>query len=469
MMNFHLIRCWAEYRKKVQCLPAFAFFLCTLFTQPVYSASNIVSGSVYGDAATVATATAIASVEDGASNLLIAHNGTTSLSLGHTIEGSISITNGFNSLAILATNATVTAAGGAPALRVEGGGTLSILGGSFSGANDNSPLNPSAQAGATISGTTQTTLDGTTILGGSNFGIGAPALEISDGNLIVTGNSVLTGGPGNSAILAANSSIQITNGTFSGGAGGATLDLTQSSATILGGTFNAQIDTPTFFLNDSDLFLNGGSVTNGGLLSFASAGTTNTIALHSGAFDSLVFSSGTNALQIFTAGSNLTGNIELFQVGGTMQVSNLVTDAFQTVRLSSGASIDFSEAFTLSSGGVFWLDSKNEQASFTSLTIQSNATLNINEATIFADYFEAESFSTNRLSIADTGNGLIDAQSALFKTNSSLIVNITGGGLSGAETNAYALISANTGQLFAGASTNTAAATADSFKENVDI
>ncbi len=452
--------------QKVKHLAVLSFFFHAL---PALAASNTVTGTVYGDAAAVATAASIASIQDGTTDLRIQHAGTANLALGHAIKGSITITNGFSTFSILAANSSV-AASGSSALDIKGGDTLKISGGSFSGSDNDSPMTPSAHAGATIYGTRQTTLDGTTIIGGSNFGIGAPALEISDGELIVTGDSVLTGGPGNSAILAITSDVQITNGTFTGGTGAAALTLLDgSTATIHGGTFHSEMNIPTFIMEDSDLFLNGGSVTNGGLYSRASANKTSTVEIHSGLFDSLVFKGAADSsLFFFTAGSNFTGNTELFQLGGNMAVTNLADDTFQTVRLSDGASIQFTRDFALSSGGTFWLDSNSEQAAFTSLNVAPNATLNVNAGRVYADYFTADSFSTNMLSITSTTNGLIDAQTAHFKTDSILAVNISGAGLSSIETNTYALLSANTNQLFAGASTNTAA-TAESFKQNVDI
>jgi len=461
-------------QKKVQHLAVLTFFCCALLVRPAHSASNTVTGTVYGDAATIATATTLSSIEDGASDLLIAHDGTTSLSLNHIIEGSITITNGFSAFTLQATNSTLNSTG-SPALILDGGGALNLIGGNFSVSSappgDGPPLPPSSgnNIGLLITDTAQTTLTGTTITGGSESGIGGSAVDIENGNLIVTGDSVLTGGEGSSAILATGSDVFITNGTFTGGSGAYALTLASgSSASLFGGTFSSDTGIPTFLLQDSDLSLNGGDVTHGGLLSFASSGKTNAISVHSGLFDTLLFQSETHGYQTFTAGSNFTGNTDLFQVGGTLSVSNISDEAFQIISVSGDASIDFSNHLTLPSDGLIWLQSDLDRANFSDLTISSNATLFAGTSQVSVDFFTAESFSSNVLSITSTTNGFLDTQTAYFKSNAVMTVNLNGAGTSTLETNDFALVSANADQVFAGASTNTAA-TAETFKENVDV
>lgn len=450
--------------QKAKHLAVLAFFLCALSS---HAADNTATGLVYGDPALLATTNSILSVMDGTSTLRIQHTNTTDLVLGHEIQGSITITNSFDNFTIQATGSSLSASG-ATALNVEGGETLIVSSGFFSAGETDNPLFPSANPGAVISGTRKTTLEGTTIIGGSNSGIGAPALEINDGELIVTGDSVLTGGPGNPAIFATTTDLQISNGTFSAGTGGATLTLLEgSSATIHGGNFSTETDIPTFFLQDSDLFLHDGTVSNGSLYSLISTGKSSNVTLHEGAFDSLVFQGATDSSQFFTAGTNLVVSNGLFQTGGTMGVSNLKSNAFPTVRLSNGASITFLQAFTLPSGGTFWLDSGNEQASFTTLNIESNTTFNINAGQVSASYFEAGSRSTNIFAITSEDHGLIDAQTALFNTNSAMVIDALDVSTSTLQTNNYMLVSADPDQLFAG-TTNTPANTV-SFTNNVNV
>ncbi|MEN7973054.1 MAG: autotransporter outer membrane beta-barrel domain-containing protein [Verrucomicrobiota bacterium] len=472
MMKHHSTRYRAEQGKRAMHLMVPALFLCfTLFS---HAASNIVDGTAYGTN-DWSDAGSISSQSDGVGTLEILHLGTTNLTLSHDIEGDVAIENVFDNFTIIATNSSLTGLQSS-ALTVTGGTNLYILGGYFSATNKPSdgsgpPLPPSSanNIGVNISGTKRTVLDGTTVVGGTDSGIGGPAVQISDGELIITGNSSLTGGAGNPAIYASAANIEITNGTLSAGSEGPALFLSSgSAATIHGGTFISETNQTTFFLMDSDLTLNAGTVSNGIFYSYGSEGATNTAILHDGEFDLLYFEMSTNATQYFTAGSNLTGKAELYQNSGNMSVTNIQSNAFSKVVLFNGASIDFTLDFILPSGGNFLLDSASEQATFSSITIESNATFSAGAGYVSADHFLADSFSTNMLAITDSTNGLIDAQTAHFKTNSILVIDTVGTGLSSQETNEYTLVSANSGQLFAGASTNTPATT-ESFTNNVVV
>ena len=111
--------------------------------------------------------------------------------------------------------------------------------------------------------------------------------------------------------------------------------------------------------------------------------------------------------------------------------------------------------------------SDNEQADFSALRLEGGALL-LNTGRISADIFEAGPLSTNQFVVTDQASGRIDTRTAYFQTGSALIIDASAVGISSSETNTYTLISANAGQLFAGADTNTAA-TAGTFKDHVDI
>jgi len=454
-MTKHQTGLAVRYGKKAKRFIALAFFLCAAIA-PSLATTNSASGTTYQT--NLAKKESIRSIESGTGSLIIGYEDTCELTLSHQIQGSISIDNSFDELNIYATNSSL-AGTKETALTVQAGKALNIFGGNFSVTNisssgGNGPIMPPGFANniaIEISDTDHTTLTGTTISGGTESGIGGTALRIEAGALTIAGDSVLTGGQGAEAIFASHADLLISNGTFNAGAGGITLALSdESSAIINDGSFSSETNKTTFLLLDSDLQMTGGSVSNASLLSLVSAGETSTAVLHSGTFNWLQFNMNTNGSHILSTGTNFIGNTELFHVGGNMVVTNATAETFSSVYLSGDASIEFLNAFTITSNETFKLDSNADQATFSALNIESNATLSVGEGFVSVDTFTAEAFSTNRLSITSSTNGWIDAHTATFRTNAVLVINTENIGTSSIETNEFTLISAGTNQLIAG-------------------
>ncbi len=457
MMNLHSTRRWAENRKKVQYLAVSAFLLCTLLVRPAHAASNTVSGTVYGAASAVATATTIASVEDGASDLLIAHDGTTSLTLSHEITGFINITNQASSFTVNATGANITsthstvfAARNATNLTLIGGRFIGTIG--AEGGSGNAPPLPGLEesSGGSISNSMAT------IIGSEFAGGGSAAGFVMEQSTLTISNGTFRGGNTGGGLIALDrSSVTIHEGSFTGGVGNTAFFLQDSDATVYGGTFDGNLNGTSAVLGD-------------GLFSILTDATTNHVDLLGGDFSSLAFYGVEGSVQHFLAGTNLIVRNGIVQNGGTVVIDNQNSDALNDILILSGTMAFPSNTFTLLDGGSFILDGQDSRATFSQLNVASNATMNIGVASIIANTFIADSFSSNILAITSAGNGLIDTQTAYFKTNSVLQINLSGAGVSSIQTNNYALISADTDQIFAGATTNTNA-DAESFKENVNI
>jgi hypothetical protein len=252
-----------------------------------------------------------------------------------------------------------------------------------------------------------------------------------------------------------NSTVTIHSGSFTGGVGTTAFWLQDSDATVYDGNFVGNI---------------GGTnvVVGNGLYSEVTGATTNHVNLHGGTFSSLGFYGADGSVHNLLAGTNLVVENGIFQNGGTVIVDNQNDSALTNIIVFSGTMSFPSNTFTLMQGGNFILDGEDSAATFNRLNIASNATLDIGVASITAHAFHAGSLSTNRLSITDSTNGLISTQTAWFNTNSVLVVNAATAGMSSVETNDFALISANTNQLFAGTTTNSAA-TAEDLKDNLTV
>ena len=449
-----------------------ALFLCSApFSQ---AATNWVSGTAYGtDYSALATAGSIDSVASADGSLIIGYESTTNLNLSHDISGFVMITNQAAGFKMDAAGATLTSAQGAVFTAINST-NLVINGGKFvgvAGTAGNPPIPMQAVGG----GITESTV---TISGSEFSGINGTAGFVAErSDLTLTNDVTVRGGDYGIGLIAADhSTATIHSGSFTGGVGTTAFWLKDSDATVYDGTFAGNID--------GDILVAGT-----GLFSELTGATTNHVALHGGTFSSLAFYSTNGAVQHFLAGTNLVVENGIIQNGGTVVVDNQANTALQQIILQDGT-MQFGRDFTLGSNGVFTLlngtmsfpsntfnladggrfilDGQDSAANFNILNIAPNATMNIGVASVMANDFYADSFSTNMLAITDSTNGLISTQTAWFDTNSVLVVNAAAAGMSSIETNDYGLISANTNQLFAGASTNSAA-TADDLKDNVTV
>ncbi|MDF7808507.1 autotransporter domain-containing protein [Pontiellaceae bacterium B12219] len=257
---------------------------------------------------------------------------------------------------------------------------------------------------------------------------------------------------GGNGLFASNSTAVIHSGSFNGGLGGQVNGNTEnggsgliaidgSSITIYSGTFTGIAGSESVVLQNSDFTSYGGLYTSGGLLSQTTGSQTNTLNLFGGSFSSLsLINAATNGFQSITA-SNITVSAGITQNGGTVEINNIESAAFQNLTIQSGIMM-FSSNLTLS--GTLNLDSANSKAMFQGLEADNNAIVNLGQGEIEANgAFNLLSGSTLNIDIVTNHSGTISAASAAFSTNSSLHIDASQAGFgSGSTTNTFLSTSA---------------------------
>lgn len=423
---------------RTQHLLMILLFLCSARMAP--AGTNWVSGTAYGtNYAALATNGSISSLADGAGSLIIGYEATTNLTLSHDIEGYVAITNQVEGITVNANGAALTSANGA-VFSARYATNLVVTGGQFIGASGFVGNTPRQAVGGWITNSTAAISD-------AEFsGINGTAGFVMERSQLTVSNVVFRGGAYGMGLVAGNQSIvTIQSGSFTGGVDTTAFWLQDSDVTVYDGTFAGDLG-------------GSGDVVGTGLFSELTEATTNDVALYGGTFSSLAFYGVDGSVQNFLAGTNLVVQNGIVQNGGTVIVDHQTNAALNDIVILSGTMAFPSNAFTLMEGGSFVLNGQESAAEFNALNLSSNATMDIGTASIAADTFYAGSLSTNLLTISSSTNGFISTQTARFDTNAVLVVNATAAGISSIETNEYALISAKTNQLFAGASTNSASA-----------
>jgi hypothetical protein len=438
--------------KKAARAGAAAFLLCA--AGGAQSATNLVSGLAYGTNYTaLSTAPVIQSVESTNGSLVIAYEGTTNIVLAHDISGFIVLSNRTEGVRIDAAGAALSH----PEIAVlfaSQATNLSINGGRFTGLDDTGSGGPPGPGQGAVGGWIA---DSSASITDSEFtGAGFNAGMVTERSALTASNVIFRGGESGIGLFAFdNSSITIHSGSLTGGTSTTGFYLQNSDATVYDGTFAGNIDGTD-------------NVAGTGLFSEMTQAATNSVTLYGGTFSSLAFFSTNGAVQHFLAGTNLTVQNGIVQNGGTVIVDNLGDSALSDIVVLSGDMMFPSNAFTLAAGGRFVLDGPDSSAHFSGLQVASNAALHVGTSLLTADAFTADSFSSNLLTITESTNGQIMAQTARLDTNSIMVVDAAAAGLSSSETNDYVLISTAADQLFAGSSTNQPA-TAEDLKENVSI
>ena len=442
MLNRHSKRNWAgKGNPKVRHLPVPTFFLCILASLPAGAATtNWVDGTAYGtNYAALANAGSIVSKADGSGSLIIGSTSTTNITLGHTIDGFIAITNRSGNFSIAAGTATLKSPDYA-VLAIEGG-TNTITGGHFigtTGSGGNFPPIPgqSQSGGSSISAMGGLLVNGTATVIGSEFAGAAgqngfklegSSLTISNG--VFRGGSAGTSGFGGSALWASdNSTVTIFGGSFTGGVGNTAFYLKDSDVTVHGGNFIGNVGG-----NPANL------IAGDGLFSELTSATNNHVSLYGGTFSSLAFYGVDNSIQHFLAGTNLVVQNGIIQNGGTVVIDNQHNAALQQITLQAGR-MEFDRDFTLGSNGVFNLFRGD-------LVAASNLVFGTDSKLTF---------------VMSNGFAKVTADTATFQSNSTMQVYISSVGLAKGTNNLTLLETGN------GISVETNAADTANFKSTVD-
>lgn len=410
------------------------FFLC-LAPHSANASTNWWEGTVFGT--NISEATSISSLEHGDGSLIIGFGGTTNLALGHRIEGTISITNGFDRFSLQGTGSVVSNTADT-VLRITGGKNLFINGGEFRGLGSSTdgggsipPIgSATAAVGAIFSGTSNIVVSKALITGGTYLPnnaitLGTDGIQATDTTLVFTDDgtdsSTVIGGNGGElswdgagphsmgghGLNIGNSTLIISNGTFKGGNGGDVstdsdfigaswgghaIDATNSTIEIHSGTFTGGdagsiTDThnnPENRKGGSALYVENSDVTiHGGTFKAGATGRDDTYAFYSLAYGE---GSVSNKLLGGTFDSIGFGGGRQFITLGTNLVVNGVfgqNGGILYVDNQSDAPLQNTEInsgtlliendFTLGSGGSITLNSGYSEIFFENLAIQSGA------------------------------------------------------------------------------------------------
>jgi hypothetical protein len=490
--------------KKVWHVIVSAFFLCALAPLSSYAITNWADGIAYGtNFGALATDPSITSITNGPGSLAIGFSNTTSITLNHQVNGSITVSNRFSNFTLTGTGSTVSNSQLA-VLSVTGGTNLAITGGTYQGTSGTGgfvlPPTPgvpsvtnatsSAAFGALILGTEKVTISKASFSGATysptdSTSEGTDGILAANTSLIFTDDgsesSTLTGGNADSAdtdslggagLALFSSSLLASNGTFKGGSsgvagssslGGDGIFATNSVLEIHGGTFtggNAGSATTSqggygIFAIDSDIQIEGGEFTGGtagnqaffGLFSRATSNQSTSIELNGGTYNLIGFDG--KGTQYLTAGTNLVVRDGVVLYEGTLVVTNEIDAPFQTNTIVGGT-MQFANDFNLAQDGEFFISSHEGQIDFTNknLNVSSGATL----------FFRA---TTN-------GTGMISGENISFETNSTVTVVNQLAGLSVGSSITSTVVSA-TSNLYVVTAGGTSNATLDNFVENVNI
>ncbi len=314
---------------------------------------------------------------------------------------------------------------------------------------------------------------GTNIIDGTSTFVGGAGGSVD----FATTNTMTYGGCGLSAYN--NSTVIVSNGTFQGGStgdasagsgftstsiAGPGLFVKDSTLHIVDGTFtggdtgsaDTSIAGAGILAIDSDITVDGGTFTGGqdgtksfyGLLSNATAGKTNSIALNGGTFNFVGF--GGEGMQLLSTGTNgpvISDSMVL--ISGTLIATNQNNAPFQTTTIQNGT-MRFTENFNLANAGRLYIAST--------------------EATVdFAGDFTASSNATLWISAHTNGTGTITADNAYFHADSILAITNQLAGLSVGSSVTSTVVSATSDihVITSGGTTNSA--TDSNFAENVNI
>ncbi|WP_372796001.1 autotransporter domain-containing protein [Pontiella sp.] len=317
---------------------------------------------------------------------------------------------------------------------------------------------------------------------------GGIGLEIYNSSVTLS-NTTVTGGAGGSAsvddeytasadggnaLYASNATVVVQSGTYTGGAAGSEdgetgtggaglLAVGGSSITNFGGTFTGASGTAALVIENSALTTYGGTYTGGGLYSATTDGGTNVLTLHGGSFSSLTFVNASNGYQ-YVSVSNISVATEVYQDGGFVEVENIDDLAFQAITITNESTMAFNQDFELS--GSLTLASEGSAALFQGLDVGSGGSLELGLGTISAGDVTLQSGSDISFTVSTNQNGLLDAATVTFETNSSLTVDAslagfpsgvststiiqTTGGISGFDTNQVntdIIVSQNTNEI----------------------
>ncbi len=446
---------------------AFAFFIVFALGHAGRAAStNWVDGTAYGtNYSGLATSASISSVSDGSGSLAIGYDGTTDLTISHDVEGFIIVSNRIDGFTLDATDGSVTGSQYA-VLTVLGGSNLTISGGQFTGTEGSAgiivPPIPgqgtqtnavsSAAVGGVLYGVTNVAITGTTFAGATyspnnQYSIGTDGLQLIGSGAVAITNATVSGGDaaaadsgvslGGHALYVQDTDVVLVGGSYTGGSsgtadvsfGGTALFATNASVVIDGG---AQLaggnDAEAVYLRNSNLMLNDGIIQGGlygtneyfGLVSIADTGKTSRIELNDGYINSIDFAG--DGAQAVTIGTGLSVGDFIVVDGGSITVTNLSNTPLQHTFVRDG-SIAFVNGFDLLSGGDFTLDSASSQASFSSLSVYSNATLwaGLGTIDVSTDFTLSEGGILSFLIVTNEA-GRLNAASSTFETNSTIRV-----------------------------------------------
>lgn len=511
MLKCHLKTCTTTMDgSQVKHIAVLAFLFLLVSIRFTSAQINSVSGAAYGTN-DLSTAASIASVADGEGFASIGYTGTVDLVVQHNIDGYVVVSNQINGFSLQAANGSVSSSDYA-ALMVIGGTNLSVTGGAFIGSTAEGgiilppfPGEPaqtnfqsSAAMGGLIYGAKDALLNGS-MFSGTNYtansttSIGTDGLQIIESSVVLS-NATLRGGNapgggtsiGGAALYAQNASVEVMNGTLLGGSAGSSstafsgeaLHATNSTITVGG---SAQLTggdgAAAVYARNSDLTVTGGTFQGGafgldkyfGLVSLVDAGTSNTVVLSGGTFNSVDFAG--SGLQFLTVGNNLTVEDLIVVDGATLMVDNQSNDALQDILIRDG-SMHFANDFSLRPGGLFTLDSASSLAGFSTLDVQSNAVLWIDQGAVdVASDFRLAGGGTLFFSIMTNRHGALMADTALFQTNATIQIDATAAGFT-QRTNDLRLVSTPSASgisvLFSNGTTNTATGSNLASNLNVD-
>ncbi|MEE9367533.1 MAG: autotransporter domain-containing protein [Pontiella sp.] len=421
--------------------------------------TNYVSGTAFGtNYSTLATQSSISSIANGPGLLLIEYSGTTNLTLSHNIQGLISVSNSTPDFVINATGSSISNSY-IYALGVSNATNMMIKGGRFIGTSGTVSGFPPLPGDVDIEGITSSAVGGTFLnssvtISGSEFrGSGSNEGLLMEQSELIVSNGTFHGGETGAGLVAFNnSSVTIYDGSFTGGVGNTAFYLENSDATVYDGTFGGNINGTT-------------NIAGSGLFSLATGTTTNQVALYGGDFSSLAFFGTTGAVHNFYAGTNLTVQNGVIQNGGKVIVDNQDIDAFDDVIVFSGT-MQFSNTFSLASGGNFSLFGVDSAAEFTDLDISSNASFNVSNGKLSADTLSIHESGNLNFWIFNGTNGSATADTAYIHTNASMFVDATASGYAAGANSVILLSTTASNELFVVGETFTNNATTGDFNTN---
>lgn len=239
---------------------------------------------------------------------------------------------------------------------------------------------------------------------------------------------------GGHGLLTSNSTINIYGATLSGGEAGSRIfkgsslkGLAGTGLTALDGsiisatntTFSSGTNAPAAALRNADFYVVDSFFNDGGIYSETSAHATNHLSLINSEAHSLTLINAASGIQFITADS-MAASSSIIQTGGTVRIDNLDTDGFNSISITQGA-MQLNNDVIQSEEGIYTLHDINSSLQFKNLTANGTLDPNLGKFEASGSILLNETGQINLL-IQTNSHSLIEANSMIFETDSTVRV-----------------------------------------------